>query len=351
MTLKDASAYNVQFRDGRPVFIDTLSFETYAEGEPWVAYRQFCQHFLAPLALAAYRDVRLLQLSRVYIDGVPLDLARTLLPRRAWLRVQLLLHIRVHARYQQRFEGAGHAQGEAPSVRSVSRKQLEQLVAGLDSACRDLDWKPEGTEWADYYEGDSYTDEGDAHKAELVARHIEAVAPDEVWDLGANTGRFSRLASERGIRTIAFDIDPAAVERNHRQVRKGGEKNLLPLVLDLTNPSPAIGWANEERPSVAERASADLVLALALIHHIAISNNVPLERVAGYFARLAPNLVIEFVPKQDAKVRVLLATREDVFPDYTREGFEAAFGRHFEILEATDVAASERTLYRMRRRT
>jgi hypothetical protein len=350
MTLKDASAYNIQIDQGRPVFIDTLSFEAYEEGTPWVAWRQFCQHFLVPLALISYRDIGLGQLSRLYIDGVPLALARSLLPARAWLRIQLFLHIWVQAGSQRRFEGAASEDATAPKQRPVSRKNLDNLIAGLRSACASLDWKPEGTEWADYYEGDSYTDEGDEDKATVVASHLDRVQPAEVWDLGANTGRFSRIASERGINTVSFDVDPACVERNYRAARSSKETRLLPLIMDLVNPSPALGWAHEERNSLAERSSADLVMALALIHHIAISNNVPLTRIASYFARLAQHLIIEFVPKSDPKVKILLATREDIFPDYTQAGFEEAFSSAFEILDAHPVKGSERTIYLMRRR-
>jgi len=350
MSLKDASAYNLQFDQGRPVFIDTLSFETYREGTPWVAYRQFCQHFLAPLALMHYRDIRLRRLSRVFIDGIPLSLARSLLPARAWLRIQLFLHIRLHARYQEQFEGAASADTKVPTYRALTRKNFDNLIAGLRSACSSLEWKPEGTEWANYYEGDSYTDEGEEDKAGAVARYLDQVQPTEAWDLGANTGRYSRLAADRGIYTVSFDVDPACVERNYRQVRKANESHLLPLVLDLVNPSPALGWAHEERASLTERRSADLVMALALIHHIAISNNVPLTRVARYFARLCEHLIIEFVPKSDPKVKVLLATREDVFPDYSQDGFENAFRESFEILDVHPVKGSDRTIYLMRRR-
>ena len=350
MTLKDASAYNIQIDQGRPVFIDTLSFEVYREGAPWVAYRQFCQHFLAPLALIVFRDVGFGQLARVELDGVPLALARSLLPARAWLRIQLFLHIWLHAGYQRRFEGAASEDATAPKQRPLSRKSLDNLLAGLRSACASLDWKPEGTEWADYYEGDSYTDEGEEDKAAVVAGHLDRVRPAEVWDLGANTGRFSRIACGRGIYTVSFDVDPACVERNYREARRSKESRLLPLVMDLVNPSPALGWAHEERFSLAERSSADLVMALALIHHIAISNNVPLTRIASYFARLAQHLIIEFVPKSDPKVKILLATREDIFPFYTQEGFEEAFSGFFEILDGHPVKGSERTIYLMRRR-
>jgi hypothetical protein len=208
MVLKDASAYNVQFLSGRPVFIDTLSFARYVEGEPWVGYRQFCQHFLAPLALVAHRDARLLQLLRVHMDGVPLDLARSLLPARAWLNIHLLLHIRIHAGYQRRYEGDPDTRAK---VRRVSKRSLTNLVTALESATTKLHWKAEATEWADYYDGDSYGEDATAQKRAVVAEYLDEMAPSTLWDLGANTGVYSRIAAERGIETLAFDVDPACV--------------------------------------------------------------------------------------------------------------------------------------------
>lgn len=233
----------------------------------------------------------------------------------------------------------------------MSRRSLAGLLAALRSAVRRLDWKPQGTPWADYYEGDSYSERSSQHKRELVARYLERIDPRAVLDLGANTGVYSRIASGRGIPTLACDVDPACVERNYREVRARRESKLLPLVLDLTNPSPAIGWANRERATLPERRPPETLMALALIHHIAIANNVPLPRIAAYFASLSKQLIIEFVAKNDPKVQTLLATREDIFPDYTREGFEEAFAEHWIIDEAAPIEASERTLYRMHRRS
>jgi len=346
LVLRDASAYNVQFRNGRPVFIDTLSFARYADGAAWAGYRQFCQHFLAPLALVAYRDARLLQLLRVHVDGVPLDLASNLLPWRAWRNVHLWLHIRVHAGFQRRY--AGDTQSPA-RTRRVDRRGLENLAAALERATRRLAWRPPRSEWSDYYRGDSYDETSEAHKRALVEAHLDAIRPALVWDVGANTGAYSRLAAQRGIETLAFDVDPVCVEQSYRRARSDGEAHLLPLLLDVNNPSPALGWAGVERASTFERAAADAVMALALVHHIAISNNVPLARIAEFFARLAPELVIEFVPKTDPKVAILLATREDVFPDYDEAGFERAFATRFEIAGKDRIDGSERTLYRMRR--
>lgn len=343
MILKDASAYNIQFVRGKPMLIDTLSFEIYEEGQPWIAYRQFCQHFLAPLALMSYKDVRLGQLLRLYIDGVPLDLAASLLSWRAWFKLGLMLHLFLHSRAQNR-------SGTNKPVRTLSRQSLLNIVESLENTVRSLRWNPDQTAWADYYQGDSYNISGFDAKKTMVTQFIEQVNPKSAWDLGANTGVFSRLCSARDITTVAWDTDPGAVELNYREVKHNKEPNLLPLVVDLTNPSPGIGWANQERESFAVRGNVDLVLALALIHHLAISNNVPLPHVARFMSTLSEYLIIEFVPKEDPKVQTLLSTRRDIFPDYTREGFEAAFETQFEIIEARDVEGSVRRLYLMRKK-
>jgi hypothetical protein len=343
MSLKDASAYNIQFVRGRATLIDTLSFEIYKEGEPWVAYKQFCQHFLAPLALMAYRDVRLSQLLRVYIDGVPLDLASVLLPTKTKLNFGLLTHIHIHAGAQKRYSD----KAVAPRKGGVSRQALTGLIESLEATVKKLTWKPAGTEWGDYYENTNYTDSAFEHKRRLVREWSVEKNPALVWDLGGNTGIFSREAALSGAYTVSFDIDPAAVEQNYRTLKAKKEQNILPLILDLTNPSPALGWDNAERDSFGTRGPVDMALALAVIHHLAISNNVPLPQLANFFATHCKWLVIEFVPKSDSQVQRLLTSREDIFHDYTREGFEAAFSARFTIHKSEAVHDSERTLYLM----
>ncbi len=345
LTLKDASAYNIQFLDGKPLLIDTLSFEKYGPEEPWIAYRQFCQHFLAPLALMAYCDVRLNQLLRIYIEGVPLDLASSLLPKRSWAILGILMHIHLHARSQAKY---------ADTHKPIDRPKLKQnsllgLIDSLSATVHRLKWQPDGTEWADYYDETNYTQLGLEHKEKLIREYLELAKPCSVWDLGANVGLFSRLASKCGIFTVAFDVDPACVERNYLDMVKHQESCLLPLVLDLTNPSPGIGWINEERNSIIDRGPADMVLALALIHHLAISNNLPFDRIAGFLARICNELIIEFVPKEDSQVQKLLANREDIFFDYTQEIFEREFSQNFIIIQKDPIVESLRTLYLMKR--
>jgi SAM-dependent methyltransferase len=350
MSLRDASAYNIQFRRGKPVLIDTLSFERLRGNTPWAAYRQFCQHFLAPLAMMSYRDIRLGQLSRIHLDGVPLDLAAAVLPFRARLRWSLLIHLFLHARSQRKYAATTDARS-ASGRRRFPLQAFRGLIQSLRRAIQKLRWDPSPTVWATYYsEAESYSLDALESKKALVDSLVEESSPKQIWDLGANTGLFSRLAAAKGADVISFDLDPSAVELNYRDVVSAGETNVLPLVMDLTNPSPAIGWENRERISLAERGPTDLVLALALVHHLAIANNVPLSGVAEFFRGLAPWLIVEFVPKGDPQVDRLLATREDIFPNYTLEGFERSFSERFSIVRSDRIAGSERVLYLMRTR-
>ena len=345
MTLKDASAYNMQFVNGKAMLIDTLSFGIYNEGEPWDAYRQFCQHFLAPLALMAHADIRLNQLLRAYIDGIPLDLASRLLPFASRLNFGLLTHLHLHARLQK--DSANPADRQKSTTGKMSKQGMLGLIESLESTVKKLNWNPAGTEWGDYYQITNYSDKAFQHKQELVSNWVSQVNPKLVWDMGANDGTFSRLASDQGVQTISFDIDPAAVEQNYRKAKEKKEQNIVPLLLDLTNPSSSIGWHNRERDSLMERAPADMALALAVIHHLAISNNVPLPQIADFFADAGKCLVIEFVPKSDSQVQKLLSSRKDIFPNYTREAFEEAFTERFKIREKVAVEESERYLYLM----
>ena len=353
MTLKDASAYNIQFMNGRPIFIDSLSFEKYQEGEPWVAYKQFCQHFLAPLTLITHTDHRLAQLLRIHIDGVPLDLASALLPTRSWLKYSTLAHIHLHAKTQKRHQDAGRSKSKVDIQAKVSKLQMEGLLSSLTSAINSLKPEYSETEWGDYYSDTNYVDAADQHKIELVDQFLSKIGASDnptAADFGANTGKYSRIASKQGFNVLAFDVDDVAVDKNYRAARQANEQMILPLILDLTNPSPSLGWAGEERMSFIERTHVEAGMALAIIHHIAISNNVPLRLCAKLFSQLCGHLIIEFVPKEDSQVARLLATREDIFHEYHQDGFENAFGEYFEILDSVEISGSTRTLYLMKTR-
>ncbi len=346
LSLKDASAYNVQFHRGAPVFIDTLSFDPYIEGKPWIAYKQFCSHFLAPLTLISLVDSRFGGMMRRYIDGIPLDLASNLLPGSTKFKPGILTHIHLHAKAQS---NAGDAK---PKVEpKISKTAMLALIDSLRSTVSGLNWTPQGTVWGDYYDNTNYSDSSMVAKHDLVKRMLAKIEPkpETCWDLGANTGEFSRLAAGMGIETVAWDIDQAAVEKAYLWVKESKATHLLPLIQDFSNPSPSIGWGQSERDGLMERGPADVLLVLALVHHLAIANNVPLSWIADFLSSLGRWVIVEFVPKEDSQVQRMLSSREDVFPNYTQKGFEDAISGFFEQVAKEGIPGTSRTLYLLRR--
>lgn len=346
LTMRDASAFNITFIGRRPVLIDSLSFEPATPGRPWHAYGQFCEHFLGPLALMALRDPRFGLLLRDFVDGVPLDVVIPLLPRRTLMNFGLLSHLHLHARSQRQ---------HASSSTGARNVQIRPLAAAglLDSLRRTVEglcYEPSGTEWADYAGHTSYSPEATAAKADIIDSMLRQAGGDWVWDLGANTGNYSRIAAALGRKVAALDIDPAAVERNYLALNRDKIADIVPLVQDLTNPSPSVGWNLRERRSIVERANADVIMALALIHHLAIGKNLPLGWIADFLASLAPWLIIEFVPKGDPMVDTLLATREDIFPDYDLASFRETFSECFELVAERHIPGNPRVLFLMHRR-
>jgi len=243
-----------------------------------------------------------------------------------------------------------HANDTSKNTGKLTKFALLALIDNLEYTIKKLDKKFSKTEWGDYYNNTNYSYTAFNIKKNILNQFINKVKPKKVWDLGGNTGVFSRISSNKGIETISFDIDPVAVEKNYLEVIRKNEKNILPLVLDLTNPSNGIGWDNKERLSLQERGPVDMVMALALIHHLAISNNVPLIKIADFLSNICNFLIVEFIPKEDSKVKKLLSTREDIFPGYNQKNFENVFSERFDILESKKIKESCRTLYLMRKK-
>jgi len=346
MSLKDSSAYNVQFVDGKPLLIDTLSFQRHEEGKPWVAYRQFCQHFLAPLALMSLKDVRLGQLLRNSVDGIPLDLAKTLLPTFRGLRTGLVLHLRLHAFAQKYY--AERPVDKRTLSRNFSRRSFYGLIESLQKSVESLRWEKRSAGWGGYYTNGVVDSRYIEEKGALVAEYVEQAKPSTTWDIGSNTGHFSRIVAKKGVPTVSFDSDMECVEENYLETKRCGETKILPLFADFTNPSPPSGWGNAERKSIAQRGPADLVMALALIHHLIVGNNLPMLKIASFFQQISRWLIVEFVPKSDPMVQKLLRVREDIFHGYTQEDFESDFARFFFIERRQEIGKSQRSLYLMR---
>ena len=353
MLLKDANAFNIQFVDCKPALIDHLSFEALSEHPAWPAYGQFCRHFLAPLLLMSYVHPSLARLLQVHIDGIPLDLASSLLPLRTKLRPGVQIHIHSHARMSQKYADTRGAHGaeRTARIRRVSPNGHRAIARSLQALIGKLQPSENRTEWDAYYSDTNYSDAAFDAKKTFLQELLLRAAPRTVWDVGGNNGAFSRAMQGSVASILCMDIDPNAVDQNYVRCRQEGTRNILPLIVDLTNPSPGLGFANRERPALFQRSQPDLIVALALIHHLAISNNLPFDYIARLFADLAPGLIIEFVPKSDGQVQRLLLGRRDIFQDYDRDAFVAAFSTFFDIAEARPIPGTDRTLFLMLRKS
>jgi len=348
LTLKDATPYNVQFRGAQPVFIDVGSFERLREGEPWAGYRQFCMLFLYPLLIQAYKDVPFQPWLRGAIDGITPSQAASLFSLRDRFRRGVLTHVALHARLERRYESreGGEVKEELrkanfkPELIKANVRRLRKLVSKLT-------WKAGETAWTSYRQQNTYSDADAERKASFVREAATATRASLTWDMGCNDGAYSRIAAEHSGRVVAFDYDQATVDALYRALRGEGEQRILPLVANLADPSPGLGWRGLERRPLESRGAPDLVLALALIHHVSITANVPIAEFLDWLHELDATLVIEFPKRDDPMVRRLLSgKREGSNADYELETFERLLGERFDVQRSEPLPSGSRVLYR-----
>jgi hypothetical protein len=350
LTMKDASPYNVQWRGTKPVFVDVGSFERLREGEPWAGYRQFCTLFLYPLLLQALHGVDFRPLLRGSVEGIEPAQMRRLLSRRDLLRRGVMTHVALHARLEARHAGDEDVKRELRSA-GFRTELVKANVRGLEKLVRRLEWEPETTAWTGYGPTSTYSERDAERKAVFVREAASARRHRLVWDLGANDGRYTRIAAEHADHAVALDADGAVVERLYGALRDEGSETILPLVANLADPPPGLGWRGRERQPLAERGRPELTLALAVVHHLVIGANIPLAELIGWLAELGTKLVIEFPTASDPMVaRMLARKREGTHADYTREMFERLLGEAFGIEATEELADGSRLLYRARPR-
>jgi hypothetical protein len=341
--LKDATPYNIQFVGRKPVFIDIPSFEPLQEGEPWSGYRQFCEMFLFPLLLQAYKGCNFQPFMRASIDGINVQTAASLFGFRDRFRKGVLSHVWLQSKLDRRFGGSSENVRSNLKSAGFNRELILVNVRKLQKLVNKLEWEAAGSEWGDYTEFHNYSDEDHVRKEEFIRSSVIEVKPTTVWDIGCNTGQFSRIAAAECERVVSTDIDHVAVERIF--LNPETPENILPLVQNVADPSPNWGWRNRERSDLQTRSRPDLVLCLALIHHVVITANIPLAEFIDWLAGLTDKLVIEYVSRSDDKVQTLLRNKEDKYQDYSRESLESNLGRHFVISRREDVNDGNRSLY------
>jgi hypothetical protein len=340
MILKDATPYNIQWHKGKLIFIDTLSFEKFKE-EPWIAYRQFCESFLGPLLVMHYSKMPLPQLQLAWPDGIPLSIIKSLLPGRSRFSFHTYLHIHLHAKISTL------KNNNKIGTQQFSKQKLLNLISSLEILVTKLNTPSGQTTWSAYYDEASQRKDYLEQKKKIINEWLKEMQEVRTAiDLGANDGEFSKILAANNIETIAADFDSSCINRLYLNLRLGNEKNIQPIVLDLSAPSPAIGVNNAERISFINRTNRDLVLALALIHHLAIGKNIPFDMIADLLQSINQKyLIIEFVPKQDEKIQLMLSTKQDIYTEYDEEHFEQAFKKYYTLTHKQIIAGSGRVLY------
>jgi hypothetical protein len=353
LILKDATPYNVQFKGSRPVFLDVGSWEKINPGEPWAGYRQFCMQFLYPLMLQAYKGMPFQPWLRGSIDGITPTQARNLMSFRDRFRKGAFTHVFLHARLDQSYSQRGRTGGDVKKeLKSAGfgKELLRANVKKVRKAVEAADWDPPKSVWTAYRADNTYEDADNQAKADFIRGVSSQRDWKLAWDLGANDGYYSRLIAEQARYVLALDLDPSTVELLYRDLKSEGNEQILPLVMNLTDPSPGLGWRGLERKGWTDRGKPELILALALLHHVSITGNVPVRQFVDWLASLGSQVVIEFMTREDPMVKKLLAAKRVHHEDYDRGFFEQCVGEAFETERTQELPSGTRILYSLRPR-
>ncbi len=344
MVLKDATHFNIQFVNNGPVFIDTLSFERYDPSRPWVAYRQFCECFLFPLLLQKYLSIDVQKLMLTYPEGIPATITKAMLPWKSNFNLGVGLHVSL----QTKIKGDNNSRDYKSKF---DQKKMLHLIGNLEENIKASTLnKKDKTTWSNYYAETIISQSYLTEKENIFRRLIDSTNFKTALDIGANDGFFSKIISEKATHVVSIDFDSRCINSLYSYVQEKKVLPILPLCIDFSNPTRAIGFNNTERSSFTDRAKFDLILALALVHHLAISKNIPLQNIAASFNKIAKQVIVEFVSKEDEKVQQLLKNRKDIFSDYSETEFIKAFGKYFDISSTNKIPGTHRTIYLLSRK-
>ena len=345
IALKDATPFNVQWIGPRPIFIDVASFVRWTEGQSWTGYRQFCRMFLYPLFLQAYKGVPFHPWLRGRLDGISAEECWRMTSWRDVFRPGMLSHVAAQSRLERGYANTARDIRRELHRAGFDRRLISTNLAGLKKLVGGLAWAPRESAWSDYVRSNSYNHNESMDKERFVETVLASSQQRLVWDLGCNTGRFAKLAAKYAAYVVAIDSDHESIERLYDELRHEAVGNVLPLVMDVSDPSPGLGWRGAERRPLLQRGRPDVVLCLALIHHLAISSNVPIADLVDWFAEIGARLIIEFPTPEDAMVKRLLLNKDSPYADYCVEYFEKALGVRFDIRKRLPLSSGTRILY------
>ena len=350
MILKDATPYNTQWIGARPTFIDIGSFTNYQVGDPWVGYTQFCNQFLYPLFLQAHKNVPFQPWLRGSLEGLDAGTYLSLLSPRDYLRRGVLAHVYLQAKARSRFENTSRNIKRDLRGAGFGAALIKNNIQDLRKTVKRLVWRPERSTWSEYVGEHNYEDVDVQRKSNFVLRLLESRRWSLVWDIGCNVGTFSRMAAAHADYVLALDSDHVVIEHLYDALKQEGRTNILPLLADVAEPSPGLGWRGTERRPLCQRGTPDLIFCLALMHHLVIGRHIPISELVEWLAGLGGDLVIEFVDRKDSQVERLFRNRDEQAVEYSAAALEGALAEHFGAVTRETLISGNRTLYYARRR-
>jgi hypothetical protein len=344
LSLKDATAFNVQQYKGRMIFIDHTSFESSDNKLPWRAYSQFCRHFLGPLLVTSKTGRNANKSFLANLEGLGLDETSAALPFKSRFKPSTFIHVYLHNFLINSMKDTNREQ-QIKNARTGNQKVFLQALRETTQKIRAPKYD---TEWGDYYNKTNYENQSFHAKEDILKTILSQKKYSCIWDVGANNGHFSRIMATHADIILSMDIDYAAIDHNYLENRREKITNVFPMVMDLTNPSPALGFGNKERTTIDERSKPDLIFALALIHHLAITYNIPFASMAAHFRAYNTDLVVEYVDREDSQFKKLLRNKQDTYDHYNRADFESSFLELFEKVGQHEIPDTARILYHFR---
>lgn len=346
MILKDATPYNFYFESGRAVLLDTSSFAFFKNGDPWIAYRQFCSEFLSPILLMHYNGHRWSRLTRTHISGLPLNFVSKQLPLNSWFNFTCLFHIHLHSKYSNDQVDKREANKIGEKKKGFTKEKIEFLLNSIQNNINKLGKdKSKASHWQKYYEENIESSDYLEHKMSVIKTWLDNIRPKSVLDLGANTGKFSFIASEFSEQVISLESDETSVESIDQTAELNKYINIRTVINDLAEPTPDIGVMGKEISSIFNRAKSEMVMGLALTHHLFINNRMNFDQIAEMFARLSQKyIIVEFISKNDNKVKILMKDKITDLNNYTEESFLDSFSTYFKNKESVELKGSPRKL-------
>lgn len=342
--LIDASPYNIQFIDNRPIFIDVLSIDKYNDGDYWFGHRQFCEGFLNPLILKAKKGIDFNNWFKGNLEGITVEDTYNLLNLIDFLSPTIFLNVFLLKKTSKKTEKEFKKEIFKIKNRKWNKESYFFVLKNLRSFISKLSPKYNRSTWEKYSEDHYYKKYEEEKKIEVVKNFLIKSNIKLLADLGCNDGKFSKYAFENNMKVIGFDFDLNVLDKSYLEAKKNNH-SFLPLFSDFSNPSSNIGWNNSERKSLNARANFDGLIALALVHHLVLAKNIPLNEVLDWLVGLAPKGLIEFVPKNDYTVKIMLKFKEDIFPNYNEANFEKILSSLTNIKNVTKITDSDRKIY------